>query len=40
MSYVAAAYGITIVTLVVYLLRLEARRRALERELGAPPETH
>lgn len=36
MSYVIAAYGVTVVTLVVYALLLEARRRALERELRPP----
>jgi len=33
-SYVIAAYGVTALTLVAYLVRLEGRRRALLRDLG------
>ncbi len=33
MSYVAACYGITGVTLLVYLLQLQRERRRLRRDL-------
>ena len=36
MSYVLAAYTVVLVTLAVYALRLEQRRRRLRERLGGP----
>ena len=37
MVYVIAAYGLVVGSLLVYGLRLQARRRALARRAEAPP---